>query len=221
MDDWKILTQGGYAAHDVKYRNARAFINRCPMLITSQRKLDFGPADQPAMERRLRTYTFQSLPKPKKGASAWMKKHAMDCVVWAAKMAKAPDGEEESEDEDQSSADEEYMTASEGILMENEKGEIRGLSLPALLTQEALAERVRHRVTMNPLTTQKATRTPIEQGSCKHFSSSRILELCVEGNLRRYLEWRRQEETKKNGFGKSNMQAGKMYSDAGVSQART
>lgn len=140
MDDWKILTQGGYAAHDVKYRNARAFINRCPMLITSQRKLDFGPADQPAMERRLRTYTFQSLPKPKKGASAWMKKHAMDCVVWAAKMAKAPDGEEESEDEDESSADEEDMTASEGILMEKEKGEIRGLSLPALLTQEALAD---------------------------------------------------------------------------------
>ena len=35
IDDWKILTQGGYAAHDVKYQNAQAFINRCPMLITS------------------------------------------------------------------------------------------------------------------------------------------------------------------------------------------
>ena len=140
MDDWKILTQGGYAAHDVKYRNARAFINRCPMLITSQRKLDFGPADQPAMERRLRTYTFQSLPQPKKRASAWMEKHAMDCVVWAAKMAKAPEGEEELRDEDESSTDEEEMTATEGILMEKEKGAIRNLSLPALLTQEALAD---------------------------------------------------------------------------------
>ena len=45
IDDWKILTQGGYAAHDVKYQSARAFINRCPMLITSQRKLEFGPAE--------------------------------------------------------------------------------------------------------------------------------------------------------------------------------
>ena len=71
VDDWKILTQGGYAAHDVKYQNAQAFINRCPMLITSQRKLNFGPADQSAMDRRLRTYSC--LPQPKKKASVWMK----------------------------------------------------------------------------------------------------------------------------------------------------
>ena len=38
IDDWKILTQGGYAAHDVKYQRARAFINRCPMLNTSQKE---------------------------------------------------------------------------------------------------------------------------------------------------------------------------------------
>ena len=88
IDDWKILTQGGYAAHDVKYQSARAFINRCPMLITSQRKLEFGPADQPAMERRLRTYTFRSLPRPKKKASNWMRTHPMDCVLWAAQKAK-------------------------------------------------------------------------------------------------------------------------------------
>ena len=55
IDDWKVLTQGGYTAHDVKYQTARAFINKCPMLITAQHKLDFGPVDQPAMERRLRT----------------------------------------------------------------------------------------------------------------------------------------------------------------------
>ena len=36
IDDWKIVTQGGYAAHDMKYQSAQAFINRCPMLITSQ-----------------------------------------------------------------------------------------------------------------------------------------------------------------------------------------
>ena len=46
IDDWKVLTQGGYTAHDVKYQTARAFINKCPMLITAQHKLDFGP-DKP------------------------------------------------------------------------------------------------------------------------------------------------------------------------------
>ncbi|CAH3146160.1 unnamed protein product [Porites lobata] len=87
FDDWKILTQGGYAAHDMKYQSARAFINRCPMLITSQRKLAFGPADQPAMERRLRTYTFRSLPRQKKKASNWMGTHPMDYVLWAVQKA--------------------------------------------------------------------------------------------------------------------------------------
>ena len=53
--DWKILTQGGYTAHDVKYQTAKAFLNNCPMLVTAQRKLDFGSADQPEMDRRLRT----------------------------------------------------------------------------------------------------------------------------------------------------------------------
>ena len=86
IDDWKILTQGGYAAHDVKYQSARAFINRCPMLIISQRKLEFGPADQPAMEQSLRTYTFRSLPWPKK-ASNWIRTHPMDCVLWAVQKA--------------------------------------------------------------------------------------------------------------------------------------
>ena len=140
MDDWNILTQGSYAALGVKYRNARAFINRCPMLITSQRKLDFGPADQPAMDRRLRTYTFRSLPQPKKRASAWMKKDAMDCVVWAAQMAKAPEEDEESEDEEETSTYEGELTAAEGVLLEEEKGTIRALSLPALLTQDAPAD---------------------------------------------------------------------------------
>jgi len=51
VNDWKTLTQGGYSAYDVKYQAAKSFINRCPMIITSHRKLDFGPSDQPAMDR--------------------------------------------------------------------------------------------------------------------------------------------------------------------------
>ena len=53
ISDWKVLTQGGYAAHDVKYQTARSFINKCPMLITAQHKLQFGTVHQPAMDKRL------------------------------------------------------------------------------------------------------------------------------------------------------------------------
>ena len=35
IDDWKILTQGGYTACNVKYKTAKSFINRCPMLLTA------------------------------------------------------------------------------------------------------------------------------------------------------------------------------------------
>ena len=136
IDDWKILTQGGYAAHDVKYQSARAFINRCPMLITSQRKLEFGPADQPAMERRLRTYTFRSLPRPKKKASNWMRTHPMDCVLWAAQKAEEAENEDESEDDSDESTQEEESTFAEGVLREEEKAEIRSMSLPVLLAKE-------------------------------------------------------------------------------------
>ena len=69
LDDWKILTQGGYTACDVKYQTAKSFINRCPMILTSQQKLQFKPEDQPAMDRRLRNYFFKSLPNPRKRAT--------------------------------------------------------------------------------------------------------------------------------------------------------
>ena len=124
IDDWKILTQGGYAAHDVKYQSARAFINRCPMPITSQRKLEFGPADQPAMKRRLRTYTFRSVSRPKKKASNWMRTHPMDCVLWAAQKAKEAENEDESEDDSDENTQEEASTFAEGVLREEDKAEI-------------------------------------------------------------------------------------------------
>ena len=39
IDDWKILTQGGYTAAHVKHQTAKSFINRCPMLLTAQQFL--------------------------------------------------------------------------------------------------------------------------------------------------------------------------------------
>ena len=54
IDHWKILTQRGYTACDVKYKTTKSFINLCPMLLTAQQQLEFGPEDQPAMDRRLK-----------------------------------------------------------------------------------------------------------------------------------------------------------------------
>ena len=100
IDDWKILTQEGYTACDVKYQTAKSFINRCPMLLTAQQKLEFRPGDQLAMDRRLRNYTFKSLPNPKKKAAEWIRKHPMECIVWALTKARPPSGQEESSDGD-------------------------------------------------------------------------------------------------------------------------
>ena len=134
--DWKVLTQGGYTVHDVKYQTARAFINKCPMLITAQRKLDFGPLHQPAMDRRLRTYQFKNLPNPKKKAAEWLKRQAMDCLVWAAEQAKSiPVASIESEDRDNSDSDGSMQKDEEGILTENEKGALRSLSLDIAISK--------------------------------------------------------------------------------------
>ena len=53
VDNWKILTQRGYTASDVKYKTAKSFFNRCPMFMTAQQKLQFKEEDQQAMDRRL------------------------------------------------------------------------------------------------------------------------------------------------------------------------
>ena len=136
ISDWKILTQGGYTAHDIKYQTAKAFINRCPMLVTAQRNLDFGPTHQPAMDRRLRTYHFKSLPDPKKKAAAWLRKHAMECVVWAAKKANDREGDTDNEEDDTDSDEEGTLQGTEGTLKVEEKEAIRSLSLSSPLVQE-------------------------------------------------------------------------------------
>ena len=127
MDDWKILTQGGYTACDVKFKTAKSFLNRCPMLLTAQKKLEFQPKDQPAMDRRLRCYTFKSLPNAKKKAAEWLRKHPMECVVWASKQASTSRDFDESSD----SSDEADLESQEedGILKEEEKDALRTLEL--------------------------------------------------------------------------------------------
>ena len=132
IDDWKILTQGGYTAADVKYQTAKSFINRCPVLLTAQQKLQFKPEDQPAMDRRLRHYIFKSLPEPKKKAAGWLRKNPMHCVVWAAEKARRVNNDDESDDTGDS--DEDHAANFDGSLPELEKDALRSLSLADTLS---------------------------------------------------------------------------------------
>ena len=95
VDDWKTLTQGGYTAVDVKYHDAKSFINKCPMIITAQKKLEFKKEGQAAMDRRLNTYQFSSLPNTKKTAAEWLKHNPMDCIIWASEKALPNDTNED------------------------------------------------------------------------------------------------------------------------------
>ena len=132
IDDWKILTQGGYTAADVKYQTAKSFINRCSMLVTAQQKLQFKPEDQPAMDRRLRNYTLKSLPEPKKKPAGWLRKNPMHCVVWAAEKARWVNNDDDSDDPGDSDGDQ--PANFDGSLPEVEKDALRSLSLADALT---------------------------------------------------------------------------------------
>ena len=132
VDDWKILTQGGYTACDVKYKTAISFFNRCPMFMTAQQNLQFKEEDQQAMDRRLRYYFFKRLSSPKKKAAQWLRKHPMECVVWAASKARVDTDEEESSDDDDEDA-ERNTPNDEGALLETEKEVLRNVQLTDLL----------------------------------------------------------------------------------------
>jgi len=87
IDDWKIICQGGFTSHDVKWKKAQGFHCRTSTYITCQQEMDFGEAHNDAMNRRLNKYFFQSLPHVELEANQWLPEHAMDCIVWAQKMA--------------------------------------------------------------------------------------------------------------------------------------
>lgn len=87
IDDWKIICQGGFTSHDVKWKKAQGFHCRASMYITCQQEMDFGEEHNDAMNRRLNKYFFKSLPHVEPEANQWLREHAMDCIVWAQKMA--------------------------------------------------------------------------------------------------------------------------------------
>ena len=136
VDDWKILTQGGFTACDVKYKTARSFFNRCPMFMTAQQKLQFKPDDQQAMDRRLRYYYFKRLPSPKKKAPQWLRNHPMECIVWAASKARVgSDDEQESSDDDVGEVERDTQN-DDGTLLESEKEVLRTVNLADLLVDQ-------------------------------------------------------------------------------------
>ena len=93
-DDWKVLTQGGLTAHDRKYRNSSQQEIRCPMFITCQTEMDFGEEHNAAMDARLRKFHFKSLNSPPvPGVQQSLRDSAMDCIVWASRVARTPDDE--------------------------------------------------------------------------------------------------------------------------------
>lgn len=87
VDDWKILCQGGFTSHDVKWKKAEGFHCSASMYITCQTELDFGVAHNEAMDKRLHKYYFKRpLPHVNPEANEWLKQHAMDCIAWAQKI---------------------------------------------------------------------------------------------------------------------------------------
>ena len=93
-DDWKGLMQGGLTAHDRKYRSSSQQEIRCPMFITCQSEMDFGEEHNAAMDARLRKFYFKSLnSRPVTGVQQSLRDSAMDCIVWASKVACTPDDE--------------------------------------------------------------------------------------------------------------------------------
>ncbi|KAL9973576.1 hypothetical protein ACROYT_G020049 [Oculina patagonica] len=178
IDDWKILTQGGFTACDVKYQTAKSFINRCPMLLTAQTKLEFKADDQPAMDRRLKNYTFKSLPNPRKKATEWLRRHPMECVAWAATKARPPSDQEESSDNGE---DEQEPEIGDGVLKAEEKDALRTLSLLEESCEDDSLEETNEAVSAmeesngEPDTLQDHL-SQLQPGSLRHRQMAHILE---------------------------------------------
>ena len=78
-------------------------------------------------------YVFKSLPNPRKKAAEWLRKHSMDCVVWASTKARATTHQEESSD---SSLQEEDI--GDGVLQDEEKAALRTLPIADVWTDAAI-----------------------------------------------------------------------------------
>ena len=72
---------------------------------------------------------------PTKRASTWLKKHPMECLIWATEKAQEA-RHRESEEEDESETDEEGALYEDGTLQQSEKEAVQALSLDEALIEE-------------------------------------------------------------------------------------
>ncbi len=70
------------------------------------------------MDRRLKNYTFRSVPNPRKKATEWLRRHFMECVAWAATKARPSSDQEESSD---NSDNEQEPKIGNGVLKAGQK----------------------------------------------------------------------------------------------------
>ena len=155
--------------------------------MTAQKKLEFQPEDQPAMDRRIRYYMFKSLPSPKKKAAQWLRKHPMECIAWAVSKARVVSDEEESSDDEEG---EQESQNDDGILPESEKEILRTLPLGDLLTEPRSREESSEEDTIQDvgdsdedetITTLKVTLAKCSPDSLRHRQLSHIIRNASRG----------------------------------------
>ena len=160
------------------------------MLLTAQQQLEFGPEHPPAMDRRLRNYAFKSLPNPRKKAVEWLRKHPMECVVWASNKARPASVHEESSDG--GSGDDEASQIDDGIPNDEEKEALRTLAMaedctaPPEYAEQTLAEdEERSEEDLNSDDDQRISnmRKALHQstpGSLRHRQITSMLQTCLQ-----------------------------------------
>ena len=135
LDNWKILTQGGLTAHNRKYKKTTPAVIRCPMFITCQKELDFDEDHNEAMDVRLHKFHFRSLTTPPVArVQQHLKGNAMDCLVWASRVARMPD--------DKVPLAIPGPSAEQQVIREEEKGRIRNFRLEESESDREVSEEV-------------------------------------------------------------------------------
>ena len=120
---------------------------------------------------------IKSLPNPKKKAASWLRKHPMDCIVWAAEKARSEGRETNSSD---SEADDQ---AREGILPDSEKEALRSFSL---VEDDVTAELVRPGTSPQDYADETDGEEEGQQEIQEQSTSAlkRALQKCIPNSLR-------------------------------------
>ena len=93
LDEWsettlqsdmaKTVLQGGLIVKSIKHQTGKCIINNSPFYITTNDVPNFGNEDE-NVKRRIITFETKSLPETRLGIDQWLRKNAIDCIVWIA-----------------------------------------------------------------------------------------------------------------------------------------